>query len=98
MVVMGRVGRLTAAIIRRNLKIAHLALPNLVLDDSLVPELLQADAQPERLAAELLPLLSGPARDRQLKGFDRVRCQLGDPGASSRAARIAEAMVVDREA
>ena len=98
MVVMGRVGRLTAAILRRNLKIAHLALPNLVLDDSLVPELLQADAQPERIAAELLPLLSGPARDRQLKGFDRVRCQLGDPGASSRAARIAEAMVVDREA
>lgn len=98
MVVMGRAGPVTAAFLKRRLTIPHLALPSLLLGESVVPELFQGQAQPERIASELVSLLSGPARERQLEALQRVRSRLGEPGASGRAARIAEDMLVHREA
>ncbi|MEM1365884.1 MAG: lipid-A-disaccharide synthase [Pseudomonadota bacterium] len=48
-------------------------LPNLMLDEVLIPECVGEYAKPERLLREVAPLLAyGPARDRQVSGFRRL--------------------------
>jgi lipid-A-disaccharide synthase len=84
----------TAALLRRLVRVHWLAMPNLIANQAIVPELLQDDAIPERIAEALLALLDGPERERQLEGFADVRRRLGEPGASRRAAAIAEEMIL----
>jgi lipid-A-disaccharide synthase len=67
-------------------------MPNLVAGRSVVPEFLQEDADPERIAEALLGLLAGPAREAQLDALATLREALGGGGAAARAARIAEEM------
>lgn len=54
MVVAYRLGNLTAWIIRRMQNSAYVALPNILAGRELVPELLQEDAEPTRLAKALV--------------------------------------------
>ena len=54
MVVAYRLGNLTAWIVRRMQKSAYVALPNILAGRELVPELLQEDAVPARLAKALV--------------------------------------------
>ncbi|MGH8028545.1 MAG: lipid-A-disaccharide synthase [Arenimonas sp.] len=63
MVVGYRVAPLTHFIARRLglLKIDRVSLPNVLADAALVPELMQDDCTPERLAATLLPFFQDPA-------------------------------------
>ncbi|MEM9012167.1 MAG: lipid-A-disaccharide synthase [Pseudomonadota bacterium] len=76
-----RTGALTAAIVRRLLKIDTAHLVNLVLEERLVPECLQEDCTPEQILAALGPLLvAGPARVHQSDGFDRALQALGRGG------------------
>ena len=54
-------------------RLRSIILPNLLVGEAVVPELLQQDCTPERLVAALLPLLSeGPERRAQLAGFARL--------------------------
>jgi lipid-A-disaccharide synthase len=62
MVVAYRVNPLTAWIARRTVKVRYASLLNIIPDREVVPELIQADATPDRLAAALLPLLTDPAQ------------------------------------
>ncbi|MFN9645354.1 MAG: lipid-A-disaccharide synthase [Cyanobacteriota bacterium] len=85
-----RVSRATAFIARHLLRfnVSHISPVNLVLNERLVPELLQDQFNPETIAAavaELLPADSA-ARRRQLEGYDRLRAALGEPGVTRRAA------------
>jgi len=73
-----------AKIARRVYHGAYITLPNLVLDEPLVPELLQEAATPAALADTLLALLGAP--DRQLDGYARMRAALGPPDALRRNA------------
>jgi lipid-A-disaccharide synthase len=84
----------TAALLRRIVRVHWLAMPNLIADEEIVPELLQDDAVPERIAEAVLAHLDGPEREHQLEGFAEVRRRLGEPGASQRAAAIAEEMIL----
>ena len=93
MVVMGRVHPLTAAILRRVVKLSYLAMPNLIAGRQIVPEFLQEDAEPRRIADAVGELLAGPARDRQLAELAGVCDQLGGGGAARRASLIAEEML-----
>ena len=93
LVVSGRAHPLTAALWRRLSRVSTFAMPNLISGAALVPEFLQQDARPEAIADALLPLLEGPARERQLAGFESVRKQLGDDVAAARTAEIADSMI-----
>lgn len=62
MAVTYRVNPLSAMIGRRLIKVPHVAMINLLAKQALVPELLQEDCRPDRLAQTLLGLLNNPAQ------------------------------------
>lgn len=89
-VVLYRVSRLTAWILRRilNFSISFMSPPNLVVMQPIVPELLQEQATPDKVAETALELLLNPTRRQQiLEGYDQMRLALGEPGAVDRAAK-----------
>ena len=88
MVVAYRTAALTAFLLLKLglLKVRYVSLPNLLTAAPRVAELLQGQATPERMAAEITVLLDNPAaRAAQLEQFDAVRAALGG-GAADRAA------------
>jgi len=73
------------------LKVESVILANLVLGENVVPEFLQYDCTPARLAAALLPLMSDtPERRRQVAAFARLDAimGLGGDAPSERAAAV----------
>jgi lipid-A-disaccharide synthase len=87
-VVTARAPELTYQIVRRLVTTRHWAMPNLIAGSEIVPELVQHDAQPARLADALYALLAGPAREAQLAALARVRAALGGGGAAQRVAAL----------
>jgi len=86
-----RVAGWEAAIARRLIRVPSVILANLVLGENVVPELLQDECVPERLAAALVPLLAdGPERRRQLEAFGRLdgTMEIATAQPSRRAAEI----------
>ena len=76
------------------ISVPHIGLVNLVAGEEVVPELIQEEVTPERLAREILILLEDTeAREKMKRGLDVVRNILGRGGASSRTARIAMEMM-----
>ncbi len=59
MVVAYRMHPLSYRLLRRLLRVPHVALPNLLAGRALVPEFLQDEARPRALAAALAPLFGG---------------------------------------
>lgn len=91
-----RIHPLTYRLYRRLIKVKYVNLVNLMLDRPLVPELLQADCVPEKLAAAVADLLDHPAaRERQIEGVSTVSTWLGqgDRMPSQRAAEVVLRMV-----
>ena len=88
MVVVYRVSPLTYALGRSLVRVPHYAMVNLMAGRLVVPELMQREFTPERVASEALSLLEDPARIRRMRDdLAEVRHRLGEPGASSRAAQ-----------
>jgi lipid-A-disaccharide synthase len=77
----------TAKVARRVYRRRFITLPNLVLDEPVVPELLQENATPQALADALEAALASPAG--QLADFRRLRVVLGSPDTLERCARFA---------
>ncbi|SEU05469.1 lipid-A-disaccharide synthase [Stigmatella erecta] len=87
LVVVYRVSLITYWVGRMMLKVAHVALVNLLAGRRLVPELLQGDMKPERIAAEVRRVwVPGAPREEMIQGLEEVRGRLGGPGAAVRAA------------
>ncbi len=74
MVVAYRVAPLTYLILKQLVKSPYISLPNLLAGRKLVPELIQHEASPERLVAELLPLLERP--QQQTDSFETIHHSL----------------------
>ncbi len=98
MVVVYKVHPVSFWIGKRIVKVAHVAMANIVSDDGTgartVPELLQGDATPENVAREAARFLEDPAlaaatRERLARGA----ADLGPPGAAERAAEAVLAAV-----
>jgi lipid-A-disaccharide synthase len=79
------------AIARLFIKLQSIILANLVLGENVVPEFLQRDFRPERLADALMPLLTDtPERRRQVQAFGRLDSimGIGQGAPSGRAATL----------
>ncbi|HVT59885.1 MAG TPA: lipid-A-disaccharide synthase [Thermoanaerobaculia bacterium] len=88
MVVLYRLASWTYLAARLLVRVPNFALVNLVLGRAAVPELLQREASPERVALEAERLLTDAgARQRQRGALAELRPRLGARGASARAAR-----------
>ena len=62
---------------------------NILGNDNIVPELLQKDFNPNRLAMESIQLLNDQERRATMVcRLKNIRSQLGEPGAYHRAAHI----------
>jgi lipid-A-disaccharide synthase len=87
-VVVYRLSPVTYAIGKPFVNVPHYAMVNLIADERLLPELIQHELTPERVALETLKLLDDAAARAHIRaGLARVRERLGEPGASGRAAR-----------
>jgi lipid-A-disaccharide synthase len=87
MVVVYRVSPLTATLAKPLVRTPYFAMVNLIAERKVVPELVQDDFTPERVAGEVLQLLQDPNARRTMRaGLAEVRSRLGPPGAVERAA------------
>ncbi len=88
MVITYRIGHLSWLVARLLVRVPFIGLPNLVAEERVVPELIQFDARPERLAAAALEILDSPERQAGMRcRLADVRSRLGRPGAAERAAK-----------
>jgi lipid-A-disaccharide synthase len=79
-VVAYKVSRGEEAVARRLIQVPTIVLPNLILGENAVPELIQADCTPARLVAALAPLLlSEPARKAQAEAMARLDALMALP-------------------
>jgi len=89
MIILYRVSPLTYYAGRHLIQVKQVGLPNLIAGRPVVPELLQKDAQAERLASEALALLKQPQLlARQRRDLSAIKGQLGAPGVADRVADL----------
>jgi lipid-A-disaccharide synthase len=92
-VVMYRLSRLTYWMGKKLVQLPHFSLVNIVAGKDVVPELIQADVNGRRIAAEVRRMTEPETYARITAELARVRELLGGPGASSRAAAEIHDMV-----
>jgi lipid-A-disaccharide synthase len=89
MVIVYRVSRLSYLIGRMIVKVDHIGLVNIVAGRTVVPELVQDDVTPERIAGAIEEVLADPAKRKKVEDdLRQVRVLLGEGGASQRAAAV----------
>ena len=96
MVIVYRLSPLTYWMARRMVKVDAVGMVNLIAGETIVPELIQDRFTPAAVAAEVVSMLTEPARAAAIReALAGVRAKLGGSGASRRAAeailRVAKA-------
>ena len=87
MVVIYKVNQLSYELGKRLISVPYISLVNLIAEKQIVPELIQHEALPEKIAAQMRSLLDSP--DTYLKTCHELRdlkTKLGKAGAPARAA------------
>jgi lipid-A-disaccharide synthase len=99
MVIVYKAAPLTFMIGMKLLQVDHVGICNIVAGERVVPELLQDDAEPVKIAAELTRMLgdAGYAAEIRRKLLS-VRDKLGEPGAPARVAALAMKLMTNKEA
>ncbi len=70
-------------------KITMFGMPNLIHGSKIIPELVQNEANPDRLLAESENIWPGsPGAMKQIEAMGQIKLQLGSPGATLQAARL----------
>src|SRR5580765_6807447 len=89
MVVVYRVTPLTALLAKPLVRTRFFSMVNLIAERQVVPELIQKDFTPKRVANEVLRLMNDSRAGEALRaGLAEVRTRLGPPGAVDRAAEV----------
>jgi lipid-A-disaccharide synthase len=89
MVAAYRVSPISYLIGRQLVKSRYIAMPNILLDERVVPELLQHDVTPDRLAREALMILESQELAQSMRAKLRlIKPMLGAPGVLLRAAHF----------
>jgi lipid-A-disaccharide synthase len=93
-VVVYRVTPLTALLAKPLVRTKHFSMVNLIAGREVVPELIQEDFTPDRVAEQTLRLLRDPTATATMRGdLAEVRRRLGPPGAVERAADAIAALL-----
>lgn len=86
----------TWQIARRIVKVKYGAMPNLLADEEIFPEFIQDAATPDNLARAAAELLRDDSRRAKVKAkLAEVVASLGEPGATSRAAKAIMRLMSD---
>ena len=81
--------KLSYKIMEKLLKVKYVSLPNLIVGNSIVPELLVHNCTVESIARDLSPLLQpSPRRDWQIAGYRTMQRKLGNSVASEYVAEL----------
>ncbi len=84
-----RVAWLTYVAARAVLRVKHIGMPNVLAGRAVVPEFIQHHARPDVVGEATLTLLhSEHARAAMVASFDEIVSQLGEAGASLKAAEV----------
>jgi lipid-A-disaccharide synthase len=102
MIVVYRLSPLTARLAKQLVRTKHFSMVNLIAGRAVVPELIQDDFTPKRVAEEAARLLDpskeGKARVEEMqRGLAEMRRLLGPPGAVERAADAIVALLEARK-
>lgn len=87
-VIVYRTSFLNAFIARRVIAIPNIGLPNIIAGRQILPELLQEDFTPEKLAAAALELFKPARRQKLAEDLALMKRRLGEPGAVKRVAEL----------
>jgi lipid-A-disaccharide synthase len=69
-------------------KLPFYSMPNILLKEKVLPELVMEQANPETVALEALAILNNPERQQLMKSsFAKLKTLLGQPGVIARAAK-----------
>ena len=89
LVIIYRLSPLTYQLAKRLIKVEHIGLCNIVAGASVARELIQDDATPEAIAAEIDGIISHPEQASRLReGLAGMRTCLAKGGASANTARL----------
>lgn len=81
--------KISYSIMEKLLKVKYVSLPNLIVNNNIVPELLLHLCTADSIARELGPLLqNSPKREWQITGYKTMRRRLGNSVAADYAAEI----------
>jgi lipid-A-disaccharide synthase len=81
-------GWLSYQIAKRIIKVKYISLPNLILNEPIIAEQIQANCNVNDVGDALGKMLSPDEITRVRGDYDRLRKKLGAPGASERVAKI----------
>ena len=81
--------KLSYKIMEKLLKVKYVALPNLIVNNGIVPEMLVHNCTVEKVSRELGPLLQhSPKREWQINGYKNMRRRLGNAVVSDYMAEL----------
>jgi lipid-A-disaccharide synthase len=94
MIIIYKISPLTYFIGKRIITVKNIGIVNIIAGKTIVPELIQNEANGPRIAAEALSILTNDERRRQIiRDLAEIRAKLGTPGAAIRAAKLAGDML-----
>ena len=94
MIIIYKLSLVSELICRMIIKPQHIGLVNIIAGKTIVPELLQRDANGPRIASEALAILQNSDKKQgMIRELNNIREKLGEPGAARRAAQIACGMI-----
>ena len=99
MVIVYRVSPISYRVGKMMIKVPFIGLVNLVAGEAVVPELIQDEVTPERLADEVMTIIEdSDVREKMINKLKAIKRRLGRGGASDKTAGIALEMIRSSEA
>jgi lipid-A-disaccharide synthase len=90
MIIVYKISPLTYFIGKRIVTVKNIGIVNIIAGKTIVPELIQNEANGPRIAAEALSILTNDERRHEIiRDLAEIRAKLGTPGAAIRAAKLA---------
>jgi len=94
MVIVYKLAPVTYQVAKRVVSIEHVGLCNIVAGETIVKELLQDDASPEKISAEIGKILENEAYQATMRHkLATIQGMLGGGGASRNVAKLVEQLV-----